>query len=88
MAGIAPDPAAKEGEECPVCRQRRNRAKTLKSFYHALLQGAVRYSLCPECIQEVPRPWSKSYRARFQGKLAELLRKRRPDSGPGKSRLD
>jgi hypothetical protein len=84
LEGFTPDPGQREGRSCPVCRQRRNRAKTLRSFYHALLQGAVRYSLCPECIQEVPRPWSKAYRARFQAKVDELLRERRRDPGPGK----
>ena len=48
----------------------------MESFYHALLEGAVRYSICPECMQEVSKPWSEAYRARFRSKVKELMKNR------------
>jgi hypothetical protein len=70
-----------ENRRCLVCRQRISRRRALKSFYHALLEGAVRYSICPACMQEVAKPWSKAYRARFRSKVKELMKEHRQAPG-------
>ena len=59
---------------CPVCGQERDRKKALETSYRALLHGAVRYALCPECLREVPKPWGEAYKRRFRLKVKSFLR--------------
>ena len=75
--------SAPENRRCEVCKQRSSRKKALEPFYHALLEGAVRYSICPECMQEVPKPWSEAYQERFRSKVRKLLKERRQPPGHG-----
>ena len=60
----------------------------MESFYHALFEGAVRYSICPGCMQEVPQPWSKAYKERFRSAVRKLLKERPPPIGPDDSIRD
>lgn len=58
--------------ECSCCGQNYDHKYSVDSANSALIFGAVRYAICPVCLQEVEKPWSKSYMKKWELRVKEI----------------
>lgn len=63
--------------ECPVCKQNFNGEKQTTTAQIAIIFGAVKYSICCNCIQEVDIETIKNhwYRKRWDKKMQKEMGK-------------